>query len=1134
MNPVRLKINFIIALGSLLFGLLTAPARADILYVANHSGTITKFNPGGVASVFANSGFSSFGLAFDTANNLYVTHEFSDTIDKITPSGVRSVFSTNGVSNEFGVAFDGAGNLYVPNADNGTISKFTPGGVGSVFATGFVRPRGLAFDSAGNLYVADFNGTIKKFTPGGVGSVFASGLSGLEFLAFDRAGNLYVTNAANNTITKFTPGGAGSVFASSALNLPQGVAFDSAGNLYVANTGDNTIVKFTPGGIGSVFASGLSSPIGLAFTDNAGVPLKLPPPSPVTLTGFKGGTVGGADFSGQSFTIPGSGAFTNISFNFLSGADLPRAAGTGFLLSTAYAGTPTALSNATPGYLGSAAATDGFYNFGSTVTLLGGTQYFFYSDTVVTHTRSGSDGYPGGSYYNSSSVITGFANPAGDANFGVSGTAVVSPPPPPGTLTGFTAGVGSGANFVGQSFTIPAPGSFTNISFNFLIGSDTPVAAGTAFLLSTAYAGTAGALSKATPGYLGSATAFGGFYNFGDSVALVGGRQYFLYSDTVFTHTGSSSDGYSGGSYFGAIFASGLFSNFVTPATMVDANFRVAGIAVGVPPLARADILYVSALSSINPIVKVAANGAVTGFAGVGFSIIAGVAFDGGGNLYAADHGLETIVKTDRAGVRSIFASGVGSADGLAFDAVGNLYVSNLTYDTITKITPAGVKSLFADSSSGVHRPTGLAFDRAGNLYIANFQRSTIVKVTPAGVGSVFATDVGSPRGLAFDSAGNLYVANAAGNGSIAKITPAGVTSVFVGSGLGNYPFGVAFDGAGVLHVASLQDGAIRKFSSTGADLGVLATVGGAQYIAFTDSAGVPLPLPPAGVVPPPPPLPPADPGRIVNMSIRSTAGTGAQTLIVGAVIGGAGTIGPKPLLIRGVGPALTGFGVPGALADPVLNVFAGTNVVTSNDNWNGDAQVISVGNAVGAFPLLPVTSRDAALYAPALAARDYTIQITGVGGTTGIALAELYDASTGAFSATTPQLVNVSARAQVGTGADILIAGFSLAGTTSRTLLIRAVGPTLSGFGVPGVLADPQLALFSGDAQLQQNNDWGAAANVAQITATTNQLGTFALTAGSRDSVILTTLPPGSYTAQVSGVGSTTGVALVEIYLVP
>jgi len=145
----------------------------------------------------------------------------------------------------------------------------------------------------------------------------------------------------------------------------------------------------------------------------------------------------------------------------------------------------------------------------------------------------------------------------------------------------------------------------------------------------------------------------------------------------------------------------------------------------------------------------------------------------------------------------------------------------------------------------------------------------------------------------------------------------------------------------------------------------------------------------------------------------------------------------------------------------------------------------------------------------------------------------EAYDAST---QPTAARLINISARTNVGTGASILIAGFTIKGDAPKTVLIRGIGPGLSQFGVTGVLAAPQLALFrsSDTAQLQQNAGWLTAPNAAQIGLTAAQVGAFALPATSADSAILTTLDPGSYTAQVSGVGSTTGVALVEIYEVP
>ena len=230
------------------------------------------------------------------ADIMYVSNTVGNTIESFTAGGVGSVFANTGLSKPFGLAFDSAGNLYGVNNSGNSIEEFTPGGVGSVFASGgFDNPLGMAFDSAGDLYVANLNiNTIQEFTPGGAGSVFANtGMNRPYGIAFDSAGNLYVANAGDNTIEKFTPGGAGSVFASG-LNGPICLAFDSAGNLFVVDNGDDTIEKIAPGGVESLFAStGLNSPHFIAFTNDAGSPLLLPnqTPEPSTWTLFAlGGT----------------------------------------------------------------------------------------------------------------------------------------------------------------------------------------------------------------------------------------------------------------------------------------------------------------------------------------------------------------------------------------------------------------------------------------------------------------------------------------------------------------------------------------------------------------------------------------------------------------------------------------------------------------------------------------------------------------------------------------------------------------------------------------------------------------------------------------------------------------------------
>jgi hypothetical protein len=148
--------------------------------------------------------------------------------------------------------------------------------------------------------------------------------------------------------------------------------------------------------------------------------------------------------------------------------------------------------------------------------------------------------------------------------------------------------------------------------------------------------------------------------------------------------------------------------------------------------------------------------------------------------------------------------------------------------------------------------------------------------------------------------------------------------------------------------------------------------------------------------------------------------------------------------------------------------------------------------------------------------------------------LAEVYDAESSP-TATTPRLVNISGKARVGTGADNLILGFVIKGTSPKTVLVRAIGPTLGAapFNVPGTLGAPRLDLyntrFTLDEIIASNAAWtGAAALKSAFTRT----GAFSLSSdSSKDAVLLVTLPPGSYTAVVNGMNSTTGVALVEIY---
>lgn len=124
--------------------------------------------------------------------------------------------------------------------------------------------------------------------------------------------------------------------------------------------------------------------------------------------------------------------------------------------------------------------------------------------------------------------------------------------------------------------------------------------------------------------------------------------------------------------------------------------------------------------------------------------------------------------------------------------------------------------------------------------------------------------------------------------------------------------------------------------------------------------------------------------------------------------------------------------------------------------------------------------------------------------------------------------LINISTRGQVATGANILIGGFVIGGSGSKTVLIRAIGPGLGSFGVPGTLADPMLVIYDGrGAVVASNDNWNAVDSTVAA-----QVGAFPLTAGSQDAVVVITLPAGPYSAQVSGVGAANaGVAILEVY---
>lgn len=262
-----------------------------------------------------------------------------------------------------------------------------------------------------------------------------------------------------------------------------------------------------------------------------------------------------------------------------------------------------------------------------------------------------------------------------------------------------------------------------------------------------------------------------------------------------------------------------------------------------------------------------------------------------------------------------------------------------------------------------------------------------------------------------------------------------------------------------------------------------------------------------------------AQPARLANLSTRGRV-TADSPLILGFAIAGSE---PRRVLLRAVGPALTAFGVGGALPATRLQVFGASGaLLASNEGWGGVAEIAQAAATTGAFPLVAGSADSAAVLT--LSPGSYTIQVVDARGGGGVALAEIYDAGSGDAS----RLVNVSSRGGVGTGGNALISGFVIAGDLSQRLLLRGVGPGLAKFGAVGVVADPSLALFdSAGVELGANDNW--VSSVAQISTATVGAGAFALDAGSKDAAVLANLPAGAYTIQVSAPGA--GAAMLEIY---
>ncbi|HTZ21677.1 MAG TPA: peptidylprolyl isomerase, partial [Opitutaceae bacterium] len=267
---------------------------------------------------------------------------------------------------------------------------------------------------------------------------------------------------------------------------------------------------------------------------------------------------------------------------------------------------------------------------------------------------------------------------------------------------------------------------------------------------------------------------------------------------------------------------------------------------------------------------------------------------------------------------------------------------------------------------------------------------------------------------------------------------------------------------------------------------------------------------------------------RLTGLSTRGYVQTGGS-LTPGFYLRGSGS---KSIIVRAVGPSLSNYGVASPLSDPRMDLIpaGGSTSLLSNDDWGTNSNLPAL-RAAMPFPLIEGSKDAAALTTLSTTVNlGYTVRIVPSGtATAGIALAEVYDLD----ATTSPvQFASLSTLGFTGTGENVLTPGFIITGDGPKQLLIRAVGPTLSGtpYNVPGAVADPQFRVvpLGKDLTVASNDNWGG---TMALQAAFAQTYAFALPANSLDAAAIVRLPPGGYTVQATGVGGTTGNVLVEVY---
>ncbi|MBK7660165.1 MAG: hypothetical protein IPJ28_13935 [Betaproteobacteria bacterium] len=514
-----------------------------------------------------------------------------------------------------------------------------------------------------------------------------------------------------------------------------------------------------------------------------------------------------------------------------------------------------------------------------------------------------------------------------------------------------------------------------------------------------------------------------------------------------------------------------------------------------------------------------AAKNVTAAFALQAFSITVGKAGDGGGTVTSSPAGIDcgstcaagfdfgtvvTLTATPSPG--SIFVGWSGACSALlpcnvTADAAKSVTASFAAVPFTLSVTKSG-----SGSGSVTSSPAGID---CGATCSTNFNGGTVVVLTgTASSGSVFAGWSGggcSGTGacnVTIDAAKTITATfdlqqfaltvtkSGAGTGTVTS-TPAGIACGATCSA--NFNSGVSV----ALAAAPTADSFFAGWSGA-------CTGTGACNVTMDAAKGVGAQFKLNTAIP-----------RMANISTRMQVLTGNDVLIGGFIIGGSA---PKTVVVRARGPSLIPFGIANALPNPTMQLFSGQTVLATSDDWGTAANAAAITTS-GFAPSSPLESAILTTLGPGA----YTAVVSGVGGVTGVGIIEVFEVDRPEVP-----LANISTRGQVLTGNDVMIGGFVIQGDTPQTVVVRARGPSLVPFGITNALMDPVLQLFNGATPIATNDDWQFQTVPGDVAAI--QASGFA-PADTREAVIRITLPPGAYTAIVSGKNGGTGVGIIEAF---